>query len=221
MPKPDRVPEPEPEPGPDPGPRRSPGRPRGGDSTEVRARIVRAAIELIGRQGYRATSMAQIAKAAGISATGLVHHFPAKEELYAAVLRERDELDRIMFRPTEAVPWAALESVVSLASANAQRPEMVRLFASVAGEATEATHPGNTWLREHYEQIFGQLCSAMRADQQAGVARADMPVERIAREIAALMDGYQTQWLLDPSVDMAALLDERIAEIRAVWSVQS
>lgn len=204
----------------EPATRRPPGRPRGGDSAEVRARIVRAAIELIGRQGYGATSMAQIAKAAGISATGLVHHFPVKEDLYAAVLRERDELDRAAYLSAAEVPWGALESVVSLARANAQRPEMVRLFSSVAGEATAAAHPGNAWLREHYQRMFTQLCSAMRADQRAGAARADLPVERVAREIAALMDGYQTQWLLDPSFDMAGALAERIAEIRAEWSVQ-
>jgi AcrR family transcriptional regulator len=55
-------------------------------STSTRDRLVDEAMRLFGQQGYRATSVAQIEAAAGLSpgAGGLYHHFRSKEELLAA-----------------------------------------------------------------------------------------------------------------------------------------
>lgn len=52
----------------------------------TRERILDAAMELFGRQGYKGTSVVQIERAAGLSpgAGGIYHHFRTKEELLAA-----------------------------------------------------------------------------------------------------------------------------------------
>lgn len=73
--------------------RRRPGRPRNQDSAVIRERILLAAVDLIARQGYAATSMAQVAEAAGVSPSGLVHHFGSKKALLGAVLEHRDAVD--------------------------------------------------------------------------------------------------------------------------------
>jgi AcrR family transcriptional regulator len=55
-------------------------------STPTRDRIIDAAMQLFGRQGYRGTSVAQIEAAAGLApgAGGMYHHFRKKEDVLAA-----------------------------------------------------------------------------------------------------------------------------------------
>src|SRR5687768_8579029 len=60
------------------------GRTEKGKAT--RAAIVAAARDLFGRQGYDATSIDAILRAAGIARGALYHHFPNKEALFDAVL---------------------------------------------------------------------------------------------------------------------------------------
>ena len=43
----------------------------------------------------------------------------------------------------------------------------------------------------------------LREEQAAGKLDADLDVERIANLFLAAADGLQTQWMLDPSIDMA------------------
>src|SRR3954469_6272199 len=56
-------------------------------------RILQVAERLLARHGWRNTSLAQIAKEAGVSAAGLLHHFESKEQLLNAVLDARDADD--------------------------------------------------------------------------------------------------------------------------------
>lgn len=49
--------------------------------TDTRLRILREAAALFRRRGYRATSMADLAEAVGITKSSLYHHFPSKDAL--------------------------------------------------------------------------------------------------------------------------------------------
>lgn len=51
---------------------------------QTRRQIVRAAVDLIAQQGYEATSMKQIARAAGIGDATIYKYFPTKEKLLFA-----------------------------------------------------------------------------------------------------------------------------------------
>jgi AcrR family transcriptional regulator len=64
---------------------RGPGRPRASSHDEIRE----IATSLFERQGYAATSLEQIAQAAGISRTTLFAYFPAKRDLVWEELTER------------------------------------------------------------------------------------------------------------------------------------
>ena len=60
-----------------------------------RQRILAVAERLLARNGWRNTSLAQIAKEAGVTPAGLLHHFESKEQLLNAVLDARDADDEI------------------------------------------------------------------------------------------------------------------------------
>ena len=52
----------------------------------LRQRIVEASLKLFADQGFRATTVQQIADEVGISKQRLLYHFSSKEELHRAVL---------------------------------------------------------------------------------------------------------------------------------------
>ena len=52
---------------------------QGEKSERSRALILEAALQLFSKQGYRGTSIREIAEAAGLSTGNVYHHFPDKE----------------------------------------------------------------------------------------------------------------------------------------------
>jgi len=197
--------------------RRRPGRPRGQASSVVREAVLRAAIDLIAEHGYAATSMAQVAEAAGISPSGLAHHFPSKAALLGAVLDHRDAIDTIPL-PEGAGAWGVFDGLVELAGLNAGRRQLVALYTTVIGEAAGPEHPAHDWMLRHYELSLALLEDAIREGQRAGEIAEDAPAASIARAMIALMDGLQVQWLLDPSVDMPGELALHVEALKQRWS---
>ncbi|HEY5230670.1 MAG TPA: helix-turn-helix domain-containing protein, partial [Galbitalea sp.] len=47
-----------------------------------REEILRTALEVFARQGYRGTSLRELADAVNLSQAGLLHYFDSKEELF-------------------------------------------------------------------------------------------------------------------------------------------
>jgi TetR/AcrR family transcriptional regulator, acrAB operon repressor len=57
-------------------------------SERSRRQVLDAALQLFSRQGYRATSVREIADAAGVSTGNVYHHFPDKESIFNTLLDE-------------------------------------------------------------------------------------------------------------------------------------
>lgn len=195
------------------------GRPRGQDPAVVREAALRAAIELIAEHGYAATSMAQVAAAAGISPSGLVHHFPSKADLLGAVLDHRDAQEPTPEVHEGSPPWHVFDDLVDLAAKNMQQRELVALYTIVIGEAANPDHPAHAWMIRHFELAWGMLERDIVAGRRHGWAREDAPADRIARATVAVMDGLQVQWLLDPSIDMEAEMRFHVDGIKERWGV--
>lgn len=187
----------------------------------VRQAALRAAIDLIAEQGFAATSMAQVAAAAGISPSGLAHHFPSKRALLGAVLDHRDAVDSDPRAEFGDGPWADFEHLAHVAGLNQDRRQLVLLYTTMIGEAATADHPAHEWMLGHYSAVVGMLVDGMQAAQREGRVRPDAPAERIARTTVALMDGLQVQWLLDPEVDMAQAMEDHVEELKQRWSIPS
>jgi AcrR family transcriptional regulator len=64
---------------------------------EVRARIVRAALDLVRRGGCHEASVAAVASGAGVATGTVYRHFPSKAELFAEVFRvaSQHEVDAV------------------------------------------------------------------------------------------------------------------------------
>ncbi|PIM65795.1 TetR family transcriptional regulator, partial [Streptomyces sp. JV178] len=70
------------------------------------------AVDHFARWGFHASSLARIAKDAGITQGGLLHHFPSKEDLLLHVLERADATDREGFLAYEFESAAEMFSLL-------------------------------------------------------------------------------------------------------------
>ncbi|WP_176980765.1 TetR/AcrR family transcriptional regulator [Paramicrobacterium humi] len=171
-----------------------------------REEILATALEVIARHGYRRTSVRELAEAVGLSQAGLLHYFSSKEELFAEVLRKRDELSAAATK--DATPLAILIDAVRH---NAEVAGLVRLHTQFSAEATDELHPAHAFFAQRYAELRERSAEAIRQMQDAGELRRDVDAVTLATMTIALTDGLQTQWLLDPSIDMAAHIEALLA----------
>ncbi len=183
-------------------PRRGPGRPRGAVTGATRDGVLDVASRLFAAAGFHGTSINDVAQQAGLSTAGLLHHFPSKRHLLAAVLAQRDSDDARALELTggagagvQAGVWELLERMVDVARLNSTRHGMVKLYAMLSGEAVDPAHPAHDWLRGHLVGLVGDLAAAFEAGKVAGTVRPDAPSHSLARLVVAALDGLQVQWL--------------------------
>ncbi|GAA2626848.1 TetR/AcrR family transcriptional regulator [Paractinoplanes durhamensis] len=173
--------------------------------------ILDQATALFGEAGYRGTSLREIAARCDISHPGLLHHFPTKESLLLAVLELRDEVDQERITAGNPRGAAVLRRLVDLVALNASRRGIVELFTVLSAEATAADHPAHSFFVDRYRALVRGLETAYAEALCAGDLRPGVDPAAAARELVALMDGLQLQWLLDDtSVDMAATIDAHL-----------
>jgi AcrR family transcriptional regulator len=189
-----------------------------------RAAILTSARRLFAARGYRGASMASVAAAADLTQPGLLHHFPSKEALLQALLEEHYHADGHRLNGAfHGGDPSVVDALESLVEHNSRAMEAVRFFSVLVAESLAADHPGHEYFRARYRKVRSRLGASLRTEQEAGRVQVDTEPEVLAAIIIAVMDGLQTQWLLDPSVDMnaafrafvALLADDRTDATRA------
>lgn len=165
-----------------------------------REEILTTALDVIARNGYRGTSVRELADAVGLSQAGLLHYFASKEELFQEILRKRDEVDTAAFGITGD---PSIEAFFGVIRHNSEVPGLVQLYAQLSTEAGDPTHPAHEFFVERYVQFRAMFGGMLRDEQAAGRIDPALDVDRIANLFLAAADGLQTQWMLDPSIDMA------------------
>src|SRR3954454_24456498 len=101
------------------------------DERGTRERVLDGAMDLFARQGYRATTIAQIEQAAGLApgAGGLYRHFPSKRALLEAGLRRQFDVGRELAElldPASVPAGDPVAALVAVARAALRRLEQER-----------------------------------------------------------------------------------------------
>ena len=186
------------------------GRPRGSyaKSEGTRKAILEAALEVFAQGGYRSGSLREVAQLVGMTEAGLLHHFPSKANLLAAVLDLRDE-HAYELVPLDQAGEATIRGLVDLARYNASVPGVVELYCVLSAEATSPDHPAHEYFVRRYKQTRKWVDTAFAQLAVEGKLAPGVQPEGASKATIALMDGFQVQWLLDrSSIDMAdELLD--------------
>ncbi|MFB6707166.1 TetR/AcrR family transcriptional regulator [Streptomyces sp. NPDC056333] len=173
----------------------------------TRARILDSATELFSCSGFNGVSLREIAAHAGLTHAGLLHHFPGKEPLLLEVLSRRDRADAAGLFPRIIEPDAAeppraerLRRLVAVIARNSETPGLVSLYAKLSAEASAPEHPAHSYFVERYRRLRAEIGALL----EELFAAAEPPVKAepgpAAVQLLALMDGLQTQWLLEPGV---------------------
>ncbi|BCJ50944.1 TetR family transcriptional regulator [Actinoplanes sp. NBRC 14428] len=181
---------------------------RGAYEKGVRRRreILDRAIEVFADRGAEGTSLRAIGEAIGVSHAALKHYFSSREELLVEVYRAAEE------RSIDEDPAPETSSVVGLMTHAARRnhgvPGLVQLYSTLVAAALEAGHDdARTFFSARFDGLRRLLADRVRDEQAAGRIRADISAEAAAALVIAASDGLQTQWLLDPAVDIEKSLD--------------
>jgi len=163
-----------------------------------RERLLDAAIAAFGQSGFHTATLADIARACGISRPGLLHHFDSKEALLTAVLERRDQIDAEIFTSAIARSASPLQAIVDITISNAETKGLTELFAVLSAEATNPQHPAHDYFVALYARLRTNLAEALEVMRAAGELRADVSPVALANELIALKDGFALQALLQP-----------------------
>ena len=139
---------------------------QGEKSERSQAAILEAALQLFSKQGYRGTSIREIANAAGLSTGNVYHHFPDKEALFTTLLDQYwQAIDSPDFPFNRALAAGAFpDDLEALArateeSVRAYRPYVALIYVDVV--ELEGTH-----IRKFYSEMSARFATVL--DRRAG-----------------------------------------------------
>ena len=190
------------------------GRTRYANGERRRAEIIDAAMKVFAEQGFNSLSLRQIAEAVGVSHTLLRHHFGTKDALLQAVLTRREETEA-RWRDALFAEHGLLDALPRIMEHNATIPGLIQLDSLMRAEAVNPDHPAHEYVIGLARRFRAQLRADLAAEQAAGRIREDLDLELTATQLVALIEGVQSEWLLDRSVDMPTVVRSFAEDLRA------
>jgi AcrR family transcriptional regulator len=176
-----------------------------------RRQIVETAIRTIAARGYSQSSLAEIAREAGISKGVISYHFEGKLELVEAIL------SRLLEEPAEFIKQrvdasaGAADKLRAYIRANFEfmKTHRENYVALVDLWESRASHEGgNRFSAEAYAPSRAYLSRILESGREAGEFRR-RPSATLASVIQAAIDGVMLQWVFDErTVDLDACRDE-------------
>ncbi len=158
---------------------------------ERRELLIRTAIEVFAEQGYRSSSLREIASRAEITPAGLLHHFSGKEELLLAVLERREE--RLAAAIELHRPRSVAEHAAVVIADGEQSACLTRVIAVVSSEASAAGHPLHELFRERRARELERITAGVVVDQARGLIDPHLDPEAAAAVVLSAMDGLHVQ----------------------------
>jgi TetR/AcrR family transcriptional regulator, cholesterol catabolism regulator len=179
---------------------------------ETYQKILSTAHQLFVQQGYTATSMRQVAEAAGIGKATIYHHFPDKQSILAALL------SRNITRMDEAMQLVRAENDPRRRIRVAAEASIEFLFesADILQIARREIPGGRDQMQGGFAKFFQEymalLAEAIQLGAEQGIFRAVNPTDA-ARVLMTMIQGtFAMAYLINqraqtPQQAAAALLD--------------
>lgn len=171
-----------------------------------RTQIVDCAVETLAEIGYGNTSLAAIAKRAGISKGVISYHFAGKDELMQQVLTESMALAAAQMMPRIEAgdgPIGRLRGHIegNVAFIKAHPKHLVAVV-EILNNAKDDTGAHVVDVSE-FTNLVGMLARAFAAGQETGELREFDPLV-MAQTLRSAIDGMVGQYLANPNLDLDA-----------------
>lgn len=164
----------------------------GGSDEEVRRRLLRAAEDLFGSLAYEATTVRQIAEAAGIATGSFYRYFPGKRDLLVELLRYLNEELRREMR--EAIDGATDQREVERRGFGAffrffaEHPNLFRIQRQVEFVAPAA-------YREYFEELARRYARGAKEAMVRGEVDVRFDPDFVAYAYIALAHFVAMRWI--------------------------
>ena len=180
----------------------------------VRDEVSKQAWMLFARQGFEATTVDQIAEAAGMSRRTFFRYFAGKDELVLdrVVASGRLVADALRDRPAGEAAWPALRAAFDqTVSLQEQHEDMSRRLQVMLRDEpalrTTVEARRRLWLELLAPLVAGRL------PQQDASSGADLRPAAVTASAIACLEVAQIAWAEHPTASLSALLDEAMGAV--------
>jgi TetR/AcrR family transcriptional repressor of mexJK operon len=184
----------------------------------LRARIVDAAIEMVGEVGLTRLSMDDLAARAGSSRASLYRLFPGKDALFRELIRVYSPLETVARTLEEMAGRPPAEVMPALARAVAAemggRAGMVR---ALLVEITTMTPDADDGIEFALTGGIGKVVSYLVGEMQAGTVRAMHPLLALQAFVGPIALHLLTRQLAESRLGFAVPLDVAVTELAEAW----
>jgi len=171
-------------------------------TAQRREQILEAAFAIFAKNGYTASSVNEIARAVGITQTGVLHHFAGgKLALLTAVLQQRDSLAEENLRGKTGREFLA--ALVEISRVQAGQRGVVQLYRNLSTEAVDPGHPAHDYFSERLGRIVEAVTQAFSEVLADGGLKPGIEPRTAALNTLAMTEGLEALWLQGLDVDMA------------------
>ena len=156
--------------------------------------LLRAAVSVLGEDGYAGASMREMAARAGVSVAAIYYHFPSKHDLLREFLDDAwkialDRLDRRL-RAAPDSPRARLDEIVATLVASQNHDEFAQLASVVAlREHTRLNPPERAVIEEQQQRLLELVEREITAGLRTGDFTTNDSMEA-SRAILAVVSSF-------------------------------
>jgi AcrR family transcriptional regulator len=189
----------------------------GADSAETRARILRAAREVINERGYEAANFQAIASRAGLSRPTMHYYFHTREEIYDCLVAEAYSIvaDCIAQAKREGTLLNQLSAFVAAAYRSGFADQSVMRFTITA---RLETHRSPT-LRENPGPVVAAVQAFYASTVEEAMARGEIPADTDAHAVVNMLlamflgMGFYAGYIVDQ--DAIAMIAKQLHQLMA------
>jgi TetR/AcrR family transcriptional regulator, regulator of mycofactocin system len=180
-----------------------------------RAELEQAAFALFDARGFDATTVDEIAAAAGIGRRTFFRYFPSKNDIPWGAFE--DELSRMRVRLKACPPEVPLMDAIRLALIDFNRvaPPQVplhrRRMELILRVPTLFAH--STLRFTAWREVIAEFVA-----ERTGRRPGDLAPQAIAHAVLGVSVAAYERWLDDPAADLGVLLDEAMRQLGAAFS---
>ncbi len=184
-------------------------------SARRREEILDAAFVVFSRSGYNAATMSEIAREVGMSQPGLLHHYGSKLELLQAVFERRDQMALDILSGRRDIEF--LRGLVEISRRNHAKRHVIRLYTTLAGEASNPDHPARGYFEQRFELVVGETERAFADCAELGILNEGVDPHMAALSTVGQTEGMQLLWLTGyEEIDMAEVARTHIQQYLSV-----